>query len=85
MFVNRRFSKERAILRKSNKILRDRLQEEFLRVAEEVTANVTAEDIGFLQYISLMEKLGYAADMNEATAKLIERIWIHLGTPNVSP
>lgn len=83
---SKRIMKDYKILRRSNNILRKKLQQEFWKsAAEVVNADDSQTTIGFLEYINLMEKLGYAQDMNDEISRLLEHIWIHLSLPFMTP
>ena len=41
--------------------------------------------MGMTDYIRVMERMGYAHDLNNATSKQFETIWMHLASPNTNP
>jgi len=74
------------ILKRSNRILMDKFQREYWSAVVEITLSKDREVlIGLTDYIRVMERLGYAYDLNDTTSKHFECIWMHLATPNLQP
>ena len=74
------------ILKRSNQILRDKLLNDYWEACYEVTKSSDHEtEIRFIDYVRLLELLGYAHEINDTVSKLIEDLWMHLSTPNTDP
>jgi hypothetical protein len=64
----------------------EKFQREYWSAVIDITVSKDREVlIGLTDYIRVMERLGYAYDLNDTTSKHFESIWMHLATPNLHP
>jgi hypothetical protein len=69
-------------LKRSNRILQEKLASDFNIAAQSLGS---PEFVGFLDYLTLMDLLGYSHHVSESTMVLIEDLWVFLSKPNASP